>query len=165
MLARQTSVCLERCGASYLQIQEIWPLDATAAQLSLDPNPGTNHVLAGCFGVPLSECTCNTEPCWWPSPGGGGRVTATASFSSDCGIDHPSHGAFYDWWSHFSVTAAWAWNSLPLSVTSSASHPVFWKRLKTALFTRSFPSYQHFSTLYIVTLLYSAVVHVFYYVF
>jgi len=37
----------------------------------------------------------------------------------------------------FSVTA---WNSLPLSVTSSASFQVLWKRLKTVVFTRSFSS-------------------------
>jgi len=40
----------------------------------------------------------------------------------------------------FSVAAAWAWNSLLLSVTSSASLPDFRKHLKTDLFTRSFPS-------------------------
>jgi len=40
----------------------------------------------------------------------------------------------------FSVAAAQAWNSLPLSVTSSASLPVFRKHLTTVLFTRSFPS-------------------------
>jgi len=39
-----------------------------------------------------------------------------------------------------SVAAARAWNSLPLSVTSSASVPVVRKRLKTVLVTRSFPS-------------------------
>jgi len=32
---------------------------------------------------------------------GGGRVTMTASFGSDCGTDHPSHGAFYDRLSRF----------------------------------------------------------------
>jgi len=40
----------------------------------------------------------------------------------------------------FSVAAARAWNSLPLSVTSSASLPVLRKHLKTVLFNRSFPS-------------------------
>jgi len=64
----------------------------------------------------------------------------------------------------FSVTAARTWNSLPLSVTSSSSLPVFRMHLKTVLFTRSFPSYQHFSTFYIVTLFHSAVLRVFYYV-
>jgi hypothetical protein len=40
----------------------------------------------------------------------------------------------------FSVAAARAWNGLPFSVTSSVSLPVFRKRLKTVLFSRSFPS-------------------------
>jgi len=35
------------------------------------------------------------------TPGGGGRVTATASFGGDCGTDRPSHGAFYDRRSRF----------------------------------------------------------------
>jgi len=56
-----------------------------------------------------------------------------------------------------SVAAAWAWNSLPLLVTSSASLPVIRKLLKTVLFTRSFPSQQHFSTFYIVTWFHYAV--------
>jgi len=32
---------------------------------------------------------------------GGGRITAMAAFGSDCGTDHPSHGAFYDRLSRF----------------------------------------------------------------
>jgi len=64
-------------------------------------NAGTNQVLAGGFGVPLSEWTCTTVPCWWPSPGGGGQVTATVSFGGNCCTDRPSHGAFYDWRSRF----------------------------------------------------------------
>jgi len=57
----------------------------------------------------------------------------------------------------FSVAVAQAWNSLPLSVTSSASLPVFRKHHKTALF----PVIATLSTLYIVTLFHSAVLRVF----
>lgn len=39
----------------------------------------------------------------------------------------------------FSVAGASLWNSLPEDVTSSSSLPVFRKRLKTFLFTRSYP--------------------------
>jgi len=67
------------------------------------------------------------------------------SFGVNCSTDRPSHVLFYDDLA-FSAAAARAWNSLPLSVTSSASLPVFRKRLKTRLFTHSFPSWKHFST-------------------
>ena len=40
----------------------------------------------------------------------------------------------------FSTAAVRAWNTLPSSVTSSPSLPVFRNRLKTELFTRSFPA-------------------------
>jgi len=79
MSARQTSVCLERCGASDEQIQDIWLSDAAAARPSLVANLGTNHVSAGDIGIPLSEWTCTTVPSWWPSPCGGGRVSATTA--------------------------------------------------------------------------------------
>jgi len=109
--ARQTSVCLECCGASDLQIQEIWLRDAAAARPSLVANNGTNHVSTG-----------------------GGRVTAKASFGGDCGSDRPSHGGFYDQRLRFLRRC------LLLSVTSSATLPVFRKHLKTVRFTCSFPS-------------------------
>jgi len=122
---RQTSVCREHCGLSDLKIQEIRPRDVAAAQPSLSANPGTNHVSAGGFGVPLSKWTCTTVPCWWPSPGGRGWITATTAFGGDCVTDRPSHGAFYTIGDRaFSVAAAVAWNILPLSVSSSASLPV-----------------------------------------
>ena len=40
----------------------------------------------------------------------------------------------------FPIAAARAWNSLPAAVTSSPSLPVFKRRLKTELFSRSFTS-------------------------
>jgi len=91
----------DRYLRSVFIFRQIWPRDATAALPSLVANPGTNYVSSGGFGVPLSEWTCTTVPCWWPSPGGGGRVTATAVFGGDCGTDRPSHGAFYDRRSRF----------------------------------------------------------------
>jgi len=71
------------------------------------------------------------------SPGGGGRVTATAD-SAALIVPATARSTIGD--HAFSVAAARAWNSLPLSVTSSASLPVFQKHLKTVLFTRSFLS-------------------------
>jgi len=123
------------CGASDLQIQKIWPRDAAAARPSLVANPGMNHISAGGFGIRLSEWTCTTVPCWWPSPGGGGRVTATTAALI---VPATARSTIGD--RAFSVVATRAWNSLPLSVTSSASLPIFRKHLKTVLFTRSFPS-------------------------
>ena len=43
----------------------------------------------------------------------------------------------------FSVAASRAWNSLPPAVQTSESLPIFRRRLKTELFTRSFPAVRH----------------------
>jgi len=77
-----TLVCLERCGVSPLHLH--W--------LRI-PERITFRLAPGGFGSPLSEWTCTTVPCWWPSSGGGGRVTATAAFGGDCGKTRPSHVA------------------------------------------------------------------------
>jgi len=39
------------------------------------------------------HCQNGLVPQYLASPGGGGRVTATAAFGGDCGTDRPSHGA------------------------------------------------------------------------
>jgi len=96
MSARQTSACLE--------LRHVWSTDPgnfitwrRFCPTFTVVNPGTNHVSAGSFGLPLPECT--SVPSWWPTPDGWGRVTA--SFGSDCGTDCPSLGVFYDQWSYF----------------------------------------------------------------
>ena len=43
----------------------------------------------------------------------------------------------------FSIAASRAWNSLPPAVQTSESLPIFRRRLKTELFTRSFPAVRH----------------------
>jgi len=40
----------------------------------------------------------------------------------------------------FPVAGAYIWNSLPVDVTSTPSLPVFRQRLKTVLFSRSYPN-------------------------
>jgi len=100
--ACQLDILQSVLNAAARLIQEIWTLNAAAARTSLVVNPGTNHVSAGRgYGVPLSEWTCTTVHCWWPSPGGGSRVTATAVFSGDFDTDRRSHGTFYDRRSRF----------------------------------------------------------------
>jgi len=84
--ALQTSVCPERYGASDTQIQEIRSRDATVARPSMVANPRKNLVSAVGNSDPLSELTCSTAPCWWPSPIGGGRVTAKTSFGVECDL-------------------------------------------------------------------------------
>jgi len=128
---------LECCGVSDLQIQIIWPRDAAAAIPSLVPyRTRTHYVSAGGFGILLSKWTCTTVPCWWPSPGDGGRVRSAATAALI--IPATARSTIGD--CAFSLAATRAWNSLPHSVMSSASLPVFRMHLKTVLFTRSFPS-------------------------
>jgi len=132
-------------GLSDLQIQEIWSRDAAAARPSPVANPGTNHVSAGGFGVPLLEWTCTTVPCWWLSPRGGVHVKVTASFSGNCGTDRLSHGAFYVRWSRFLCLCS-SGVEQPSALSDVISVPFsFPKTSWTVLFTRSFPSQQHFS--------------------
>jgi len=99
-----------------------------------------NHVSAGGFGVPLSEWTYTTLPCWRPTPGRGSGVTSTAAFGGNCGTDRPSHGAFYDRRSRLlrcsrSVVKRSCALCDVINVSSS-----FRKNLKTVLLTGPFPS-------------------------
>jgi len=121
MSARQTSVCLDTVARPIYRSRKFDHVMPLLHDLHLLRIPERiTFVLAGGFGLSLSEWTCTTVPCWWPAPGGGSRVTATAAFGADCGTDHQSRDAFHD--RAFNFTAARVWNSFPLS--SSACLPV-----------------------------------------
>jgi len=128
-------VCLKRCGATDLQIPEIWPCDASAAR-PMVANPRTNHVSAGGFGILLSEWTCTPVPCWWPSPVAEVESRWRLRSAATAALIIPATARSTIGDHTFSVIAARAWNSLPLSVTSSSSPQCFRKHLKTVLFTR-----------------------------
>jgi hypothetical protein len=110
------TVCPERCGMSDLQIQEIRPRHAAAARSSVVVNPGTNHVSVGGTGVRQNELA----PQYLADDLHRRRLRSAATAA----LIGPATARFTIGDRPFSVAAARAWNSLPLSVTSSASLPV-----------------------------------------
>jgi len=65
---------------------------------------------------------------------------------------HPAIEALNDWWLCVSSRTARVWNSLPPFISSSPSLPVFKLRLKTALFTRSYPAAEYWTNLCLIKL-------------
>jgi len=144
MSARQTEVCLWNL---VLTLRRVWSTD-----------PGNSTTWRRCCTI-FTGCEAQNESRFgwrfWRQNGLASQYLAddlhqvaavvTATFGGDRA---------------FSVAAARAWNSLPLSVTPSASLPVFLKHLRQ--FYLLAPSrHSNFSTFYIVTLFYSAVLRVF----
>jgi len=124
MSARQTLVCLERCvWSTDLGNLTTWRCCCTTFTGCESQNKLPMTVLA-------YRCQNGLAPSWWPSPGGVGRVNATASFGSDCSTDRPSQIVLR------SVIALYL--SLPLRSWWRHQHPFrFSKNILTQFYLRA----------------------------
>jgi len=137
MSARQTSVCLERCGVSAPGNVTTWRRRCTTftGRESRNESRFGWRFWRTAVSMDLHHSTLLATFTGWQR-----SSLVDGALRGDCGLIVPATARSTIGDRAFSVAAARAWNSLPLSVTSSASLPVFRNDLKTVLFTRSFPS-------------------------
>jgi len=116
-------------------IFSVWARHTNAARPTLAAVSGTHRFQVSCAHLPMPAWPCATVS-FWLHPGR--RRFQLSSSSSQLVIRRTRLSTVGD--RAFPVAGCRLWNSLPPDVTSASTLSVFRSRLKTYLFSQSFPS-------------------------
>jgi len=129
----------DECSSTIcVQCESIWPDHASSSPAALASCTTANIFQAGSTGILVSEGSVPDVSEWQPAPCRRSSRSTTFAFcvisGSCCAADMSSVGD-----RAFCVTAAKTWNRLPSEMTSSVTLSTFKQKLKTYLFSLSFP--------------------------